>query len=528
MALLVIFGAGAARATMTIDGEPLDIHLGDQGNVQVLQLGQSSYSFYPSDETFANAGFLVALPGATTVFGPPMNVFGENDVNYTAGPQSPVTGSGTSGNPYTQVTVYDAGSTAEVTQTTTYVQGNRSFKQRFEVKNTSGGTLQYRASTGADLYLEGSDSGVGFFSAGPPKFVGGLSEATGRAGGLREVAGFPWSAYQEANYRQIWDNIFGAGLENSIVASSIDNGIGVQWDNHLSSGLLNNETATYEVEWQFGLGGLTASPPSAQLGTGSFHQVTLTATNANGGLIDNGTIRYEISGANPQSGTEKTGGNGKAQVGWVGNNAGTDTLTAYLDEDGDGTHDPGEPEASADAVFVDPPTNTPPPPPIPNMPPLELQGKPILQKGSTTLVVVVPSAGRLTVQQANGGGNNGGGKKSSVSLSAASAEISAVKGKKGKKGKGKHRRLSLIRKVVKRPKHAGPVRIKIRPTKKGKKVLAKRGKLTVKVQVSFTPSGSKDTQTIVRKVTIKKNVGKKGKKKGGHHKGGRGRGKSKR
>ena len=199
--------------------------------------------------------------------------------------------------------------------------------------------------------------------------------------------------------------------------------------------------------------------------------------------------------------------------------------------------DPGpdpNPESTPESTSDSTPGSSPSagPSPGPDRVPPYLRGRPMVQNGSTTLVVVVASAGRLTVQQANGGGNDGGGARSSASLSAASVDISAVKGTQGKrkdkKGKGKKRRRPLVRPVTLKPKKAGPVRIKIRPTKKGKKVLAKRGKLTVKVQVSFTPSGSKDTQTIVRKVTIKKNVGKTGKKKGGHHKGGRGRGKSKR
>ena len=504
MALLVIFGAGAARATMTIDGEPLDIHLGDQGNVQVLQFGQNSYSFYPEDETYGDAGFFIGVPGTGETYGPPLRA-GETPNEYQpAEPQGPVTGAGTAASPLQQVTKYEAPGVAEVTQTTTYVNGARSFKQRFDVNASSPG---YRASVAADLYLEGSDDGTGFFTPGPPRMVGGLSEATGRAGGLREIT--PWSAFQELPYENIWeDTVFvpgGPGFNNSIDSRLLDNAIGVQWNN-------GGTTASYEVEWQFGLSGLTAAPASALLGTGSFHEVTITATNANGDLISGGTIRYEITGANPSSGVETTAGNGQAKVGWVGNNAGTDTLTAYLDEDNNESHDPGEPQTSANAVFVapekGPETGE---PPVLGAPPLVLQGRPIYQSGTTTLVVVVPSAGRLHVQQAFGRGT--------ASSSAA---------KHHKKGRGKKRRRPLVRPVTLKPKKAGPVRIKIRPTKKGKKVLAKRGKLTVKVQVSFTPSGSKDTQTIVRKVTIKKNVGKTGKKKGGHHKGGRGRGKSKR
>jgi hypothetical protein len=522
----------ASAQAATIDGDPLDIYLEPGGNVQVFPFGQSSYSFYPPGSQAGSAGFFINRSGGAT-YGPPIAA-GNNDVNYTPGTSGAVTGSGTSGNPYQQVTTYGAGGDAEVTQTTTYVDGARSFKQRFEVENTSGGSLQYQAFAAADLYLEGSDSGVGFFSPGPPKFVGGLSEATGRAGGLREVAGSPWSGYQEAYYHDIWDNIFGAGLENSIVASSIDNGVGVQWD---ASG-----SATFEVEWQFGLSGLTASPPSAHRGTGSFHEVTLTATDANGDLINGGRVRYEISGANPSSGAKTTGGNGKAKVGWVGDDAGTDTLNAYLDEDGDNRQDPGEPEASANAVFVDPDTNVPPPPAVPNTPPLYLQGQPILQNGSTTLVVVVPSAGRLTAQQANAGGQKGGGKKSSASVSGAGAELFAKRNKarKGKRGKGrrgkgkrgrKRRRPSLLRRVVKRPKAAGPVRIKIRPTKLGRKVLNKRGKFGVKVRISFVAAGTKERFAFTRKVIVKKRVrgkGKRGKGRRGKRAKGKGRGNSRR
>lgn len=500
----------ASAQAATIDGDKLDIYLQPSGNVQVFPFGQSSYSFYPPGSQAGDAGFFITSGGTT--YGPPLAA-GPEDGAYSGGVAGGVTGSGTLASPYQQVTTYNAGSIA-ITQTTTYVNGQRSFKQSFKVENASG---SYSAFAAADLYLEGSDSGVGFYTPGPPKFVGGLSQATGRAGGLREVAGSPWSAYQEAFFAEIWENVFDAGFNNSIVAGSIDNGVGVQWN--------GSGAATYEVEWQLGLAGLTASPPSAHLGTGSFHEVTLTATDDDGELVSGGTIRYEIDGANPESGTEKTAGNGKAKVGWVGDEEGTDTLTAYLDEDGDRKRDPTEPLASANAVFVDPETNVPPPPAAPNTPPLYLQGQPILQSGSTTLVVVVPSAGRLTVEQANAGGK-GGGKKSSAIVSTVGADVSAVKGKKGKrgkgkKGKGKRRRPSLIRKAVKRPKAAGPVRVKIKPTKLGRKVLNKRGKFTVKVRVAFVAAGTEQRFAFTRKVTVKKNVGK-----GKRGKGKRGKGKA--
>ena len=132
-------------------------------------------------------------------------------------------------------------------------------------------------------------------------------------------------------------------------------------------------------------------------------------------------------------------------------------------------------------------------------PPLVLRGRPVLQNGVTTLVVAVPSAGRLQVEQAYG---------------KAGASVSTRKNAKGKKGKkGKKRRKPLVNPVTLKPKKAGPVPVKIKPTKRGKKMLAKRGKFTVKVAVSFTPQGSKKTESLTRKVTIKKKAKSKGKSK---------------
>jgi len=135
-------------------------------------------------------------------------------------------------------------------------------------------------------------------------------------------------------------------------------------------------------------------------------------------------------------------------------------------------------------------------------PPSAIRIRLILRDGSTVLLVVVPAAGRLRVAQVFG---------------KAGASASARKNAKGKKGKKrKKRRRPLVKPVSLKPKKAGAVRVKIRPTKLGKKVLAKRGKLTVKVAVSFTPKGSKKTKSLTRKVTIRK--AKRGKCKGNSNK----------
>jgi len=525
---LFVFAAPAVAgaAIKTISGNPLTVHLDSRGQVQVLQFGQNSFSFYNPGSTTGSAGFFVGLPAAVggsvnpagSVIGPQPIAAGNSssDLPYTEVSSAAVSGAGTAADPFSQVTKYQRADVVEVTQTTTYVQGARSFKQKFDVKNVSGTGLRFRASVGADLYLEGSDTGVGFFDLGPPRTVGGISQATGRAGGLREVT--PWSKYQEAGFSSIWSligNASGAGFNNTIVASSVDNGVGVQWDNHYAAGseLANNATDSYEVIWNFGIAGLTVSPPSALLGKGSFHQVTFTGTDDNGALAPGKTLRYSITGANPSSGTRTTTGTGQAPVGWVGTNAGTDTVSAYLDLNGNNTREAQEPQAAANARFVDPET------PlgaqgIPNptggfaIPGFTLSGLPLVQNGVTTLVVVVPSAGRLQVQQAPAGG----------------ATVSQ-KGKKKskKKGKKKKSKPALIKKVTVNPKKAGPVKVKIRPSKAGKAILSKKGSFTAKVKITFRPKAGGKTQCFTRSIKLKdkkkasgkKTKGRKGKSKKG-------------
>ena len=65
--------AVAGAAIKTISGNPLTVHLDSRGQVQVLQFGQNSFSFYNPGSTTGSAGFFVGLPAAwaqTTRLGP--------------------------------------------------------------------------------------------------------------------------------------------------------------------------------------------------------------------------------------------------------------------------------------------------------------------------------------------------------------------------------------------------------------------------------------------------------------------------
>ena len=134
-------------------------------------------------------------------------------------------GSGTTADPLTQVTNYrlddGEGAVIDVTQAVSYVNGERRFVVAYAVRNLSQGPVQGRASTGADLYLDGSDVGVGFLSGGPPRLVGGVNQTTGVAGGIEEntTSGFPpWSHFQESLYTALFSAIgdpTGGGFSDS-------------------------------------------------------------------------------------------------------------------------------------------------------------------------------------------------------------------------------------------------------------------------------------------------------------------------
>ena len=64
-------------------------------------------------------------------------------------------------------------------------------------------------------------------------------------------------------------------------------------------------------------------------------------------------------GANPGGGAVTTGADGTATISWPGANAGTDTLTAFIDANGNGVRDASEPEQSVTVVWAAPP------PPVP-------------------------------------------------------------------------------------------------------------------------------------------------------------------
>ena len=86
----------------------------------------------------------------------------------------------------------------------------------------------------------------------------------------------------------------------------------------------------------------------------------VTARNNDGGPDAGLSVRYTITGVNPGSGAVTTGADGTALITWLGSKTGTDTLTAFVDRDGNGVWDVNtEPRQIVTVTFA------PLPPPVP-------------------------------------------------------------------------------------------------------------------------------------------------------------------
>jgi uncharacterized protein (DUF2141 family) len=90
---------------------------------------------------------------------------------------------------------------------------------------------------------------------------------------------------------------------------------------------------------------VTLAPASGAATTGVQFCVTATARNADGAPTPDVSIRFSVTGANSASGAVTTNVLGQAQFCFVGARAGTDSIAAFADVNGNGRRDPDEPQA---------------------------------------------------------------------------------------------------------------------------------------------------------------------------------------
>jgi hypothetical protein len=240
------------------------------------------------------------------------------------------------------------------------VNGSTDVAATYVVTNRNDSTtpLLVRAYEVANLYVAGNDAGVGYLDPGPPRQLGGINEAAGSSGRLVEVT--PWSAFQEGRYGDVFavaGNPSQPGFNNTTDPTLLDNGAGVQWN---VAALPQPGSQTFQVIWRFRrFLPLTLALTAATKAQGQIATATVTARNSDGNAAPGRSVLYAITGANPGAGALTTGADGTATIAWAGANLGTDTLTAFIDTNGNGVRDADEPVQTADVTWK------PPPPPVP-------------------------------------------------------------------------------------------------------------------------------------------------------------------
>jgi hypothetical protein len=377
LAVIGLCGAGASMASaapVALGGSPLNVFVDSRGQLQAFKSGSSTGIYYPSTSQTGDAGFFLAeFDGTPTVNGFDGAAGPDGLALYNPTNASPVTGSGTAADPLKQVTSYTtAGTTIDITQTTTYVNGSQEFRVRWDVHNMGGGAAHFKAIAAADFFFDGSDRGTGIYTQGPPQFIGGTNADTGASGGFVEVPSTsPWSRYQALAFGgspgEVWNKVEASAssapsLDNTVVGEQVDNAGAVEWDQYATgAGLAAGATATFELVARNAVpSALQMNPTNAGAPKGVPINFTATALDSAGVPYAGRTLRYTITGANPTSGAVTLNAGGSGVITDPGTNAGADTVIAFVDFNNNGTRQDAEPQASALATFVDsvPPTCT--------------------------------------------------------------------------------------------------------------------------------------------------------------------------
>jgi uncharacterized repeat protein (TIGR01451 family) len=226
--VLGTLGAGAATATITSDGPLTAIGISDQLNCSVNHADDTQPEFFGGTA----CGTFIGVDG-TMYFSPAAIPAGQPSTTpFTAVSQTGPTGTGTEGDPFTVVTVVDAGTTGvRLTQTDTYVAGLESYRTDIAVSNSSATPKSVRVYRAGDCFLQNSDSGFGAVDT----TTGAVACTTGLEPGSRIEQWFPitpGSSYMEAGFSTVWSTISSLqAFPNTCTCETLlDNGAGLSWD----------------------------------------------------------------------------------------------------------------------------------------------------------------------------------------------------------------------------------------------------------------------------------------------------------
>jgi uncharacterized repeat protein (TIGR01451 family) len=257
----------------------------------------TTHEFFPSDVTPGDYGTFIAMGGVLYApdFGNHDNTAADNtfpNIPFSPKSQTPVSGSGTTADPYKVVTVVDVGDTGlSIQQTDTYVVGDEFFTTEIMISNNGGADasgILYRA---FDAFLGGSDTGYGFTqvisaSDNRTEVACTVNPNNSPADKIEELIPLTGgNNYFEDEFDFVW-SVIGSQMpfaDTAATNSSLDNGAGISWNFSILAG----QSATYSHQTLISAPGLqgivttkTADSPTSPAGTQNGYTITMKNPNA--------------------------------------------------------------------------------------------------------------------------------------------------------------------------------------------------------------------------------------------------------
>src|SRR5215813_8132332 len=244
------------------------VWLGNELSCQVQHvIDGNTHEFFPPSVIPGDCGTFIAM--GETLYAPDFANHGGTATNnlgtyvvFTPVSQTPVTGTGTSGDPFKVVTVVDVAATGlRIQQTDTYVIGEESYRTDTMIVNNSNGPASGVLFRAADAYLQGSDTGYGFTEVSGNRNTVGCSVNPNNMPPARIIGWTPLTDdnnFYEAFYGEIWHWIgTKVPFPNMCGCNTLqDNGAGISWNFNIPA----SRTATYSHLTTFSPTGILPSP----------------------------------------------------------------------------------------------------------------------------------------------------------------------------------------------------------------------------------------------------------------------------
>jgi hypothetical protein len=343
---------GMAKAA----GDPLEVAVGEGASLHANLDGSGPSDIFWFDE----AGLTVAISEADGSVHPYGTVSNEFD-KFKLVSQPVTTGSGTSADPWTISSTWNAGDPARlrITEVVRFTNGSQRFGTTWTIENVSGGPLNFRAYLSASI----SDSfcvpvarsngtvpgsvGVAVPLDGGPRdpndpVFDGLD--FGRATDLEPDPAYPWTHAVAGEGPPATGAIYqGQPLPASLPARTDQQAlVAAEWDGHAPGKAALAPGATYTVGARLHHASALRAPPmiASTLDTAPYTLDVYTDT-ADGGPLANERLGWYIESYSHRvlTGTMTTDSTGHASLTWTSDGQEHDDVTVWIDRNGNGRWD---------------------------------------------------------------------------------------------------------------------------------------------------------------------------------------------